>query len=56
MSSAKRKNSEEETINRTQTVYHYYNSKTRKEVSSTDKRVIDSILKANAIEKDTINH
>ncbi|WP_299677347.1 hypothetical protein [uncultured Dokdonia sp.] len=39
----------------TQKIHYYYNSKTGQEVSSTDKRVIDSIMKANQVKSDSLN-
>jgi len=41
-------------VERTQTVYHYYNSKNDQEVKSTDKSVIDSTMRANTVKKDSL--
>ena len=38
----------------TKKVYYYYNSKNGQEISSMDKRVIDSIMKANEVQRDSL--
>jgi len=45
---------EESPAVRTEKVYYYYNSKDGQEVSSMDKKVIDSTLQANSIKKDSL--
>ncbi len=48
-------NSEETSATRTETMYYYYNSKDGQEVTSKNKKVIDSTVQANSIKKDSLH-
>ena len=45
---------EETSATRTETMYYYYNSKDGQEVTSKNKKVIDSTVQANSIKKDSL--